>query len=94
MIRPGTKVRSKTPAGVEMGAVSVNGDQHQKRTVTGVFKRGVVLKTRTIVIDYDRWASTDAPPYLGLGKVPYRDCYVRGKNGVEGWVGVGALVRD
>jgi hypothetical protein len=92
----GDKIISKTPAGVEMGDVPTDGTYHQKRKVPGVFKSGVILEVRDSVIDYDSWdvidEETGEQVYLGLGKVPYRDCYVENEAGIRGWVGEGALL--
>jgi hypothetical protein len=89
-IRRGDKVRAKTAAGVKMGKQPVNGSENQQRHVTGVLITGTVLKTRNITIDYDKWGNI----YEGLGKVPFKEVYVKTDDGLEGWVGAGAVKKS
>jgi hypothetical protein len=71
---------AKTAAGVEMAKQPVNGSKNQWRAVTGVLITGTVIKTRNIT--------------MGAGKIPFQEVYVKADNGLEGWVGAGALKKS
>ena len=94
----GDKVTPKTPAGLWLAKVPVNGEYDQQRETTVVFSGvGEVIDTASCVIDYDEWDTISSsilgrPEYENkIGKVTYHSVLIRADNG-EGWAGVGALL--
>lgn len=93
----GDKVSPKTPAGLWLADVPVDGEAKQIRKSVVVFRGvGTVIAVSDCVIDYDQWEAEDDDSdglYTGIGKVDYRSCLVQFDDG-EGWAGEGALVLE
>jgi hypothetical protein len=87
----GATVKAKTSAGVQMRREPINGEQTQNSPVIDVFKAGTVVRIKTIVIDYSKWADGEGYSYKDIGQVEYLDALVETDTGDFGWVGVGAL---
>ena len=91
----GASASSVTPAGVQMAKTPSTGKPDERREVTGVFKRGVILDAKRIVIDYDQWPDVEDDEgtisYKGIGRVASYECLVRNENGESGWVAAGAM---
>ena len=106
-ITVGTIVCPKTPAGLCLANVPVNGEFEQKRETVCVFTgQGKVLRVESCIIDYDSWPAPEPEPdFAGdgedelegetcdyrLGKVEYLNCLVECDAGT-GWAGAGALM--
>lgn len=91
----GSSASSVSPAGVQMAKTPSSGQPNERREVTGVFKSGVILDAKRIVIDYDQWPDCadeeGTISYKGIGRVSSYECLVRSEEGGCGWVAAGAL---
>lgn len=87
----GDRVRPKTPAGLTLANLPVNGEYKQRRGEACVFRGiGAILAKETCVIDYDAWDALDGCPVYDLGQVEYTSYLVRCDAGT-GWAGESAL---
>lgn len=88
-MKVGDTVIPKTPAGLWLADMPVNGLYNQKRNNVCVFNGiGKILKIEYVIIDYNAWSSI----YKGIGKVKYQNCLVKCDSGT-GWAGSGALIK-
>jgi len=86
----GDIVYPRTYVGLQLSSIPGDGVYKQGSEVVGVLRgQGVVIDTIDGIIDYDQWGGD----YIGIGKLPYRNCLVKNDD-VEGWCGSGALVRS
>lgn len=78
-----------------MAKTPSTGKPDEHREITGVFKSGVILDAKRIVIDYDLWPDVEDAKgtisYKGIGRVYSYECLVRNENGERGWVGACAM---
>lgn len=86
----GDKVTPITPAGVCLRYKPTTGKYKENFDVSCVFTGvGTIIHSTTVIIDYDSWPDYN---YVKLGKIEYKDCLIKCKNGY-GWAGAGALLR-
>ena len=74
-------------AGLWLGDIPINGDYHQLRVDSCLFRDiGTIIDVKECVIDYDTWPSL----YEGLGKTKYTSYLIKCDAGI-GWAGEGSI---
>lgn len=91
----GDKVTPKTPAGLWLADVPVDGEAKQQRKSVCVFRGvGTIIASQETLIDYDKWdaeSDDDDIKYESIGVITYQNYLIKCDGG-EGWAGEGALV--